>query len=581
MPTLTLNTIPGFSDLPDNTLTQDTPALGIYLDRISDNASFGMVRMEIFFGLYHNGDTVGLPVSKFDGYTYELSELTFAWSIANSTNPTSGWITGPDSLWYGEWLVDQTTGAVSCVEAYRQSGTHANQQASNDGTLGVFTIAQRQKTTMVIATPLTAYTDLPDAGFVSDVPLNQGLLRQLNDNAKFAAINGECIFMGEFSDTQTVPRPVSPADGYTYTYAETLFTFSWRWTVNGSGFAQPDFSLGQLDRIAATVSSVGVVSTTVFYKGSGLPAQATGHGRISVFAWCSRSDLISSIPSLSNSFTEIDSETFMPGETLRASTVLQINKNIREAVCSPEFFPPANYHSGDTVPLPTSALDGYSYTRAEVAYIWDWAHTTPQTTGQHYRLPAFLASINSSTGVVTIQVWRLPPGGPYVAEPSGDSDDAIRVLVVGIRGASHPALPATTTTPPTGTTTTTVVDNGPADIQPYAIAFDIGAGSIPTASQSLYRHIIAGDLAGVAFASSLPASVFKSRAAATASYTITITKNGSSIGTLNFAIGATTATITFGSPVTAVSGDEIEFIGQVTPDATLAGIYGTMSGTRT
>lgn len=577
---LSLNNIPGFSDLPNSSLAEDTPALAIYLNRISQNAAFGMVRMEIFFGKYVDGDTVGLPVSGADGYNYSREELTYAWSIATTVNPTSHWITGPDSLWFGAWLVDQNTGLVSSLEAYRKSGSHPDQANSHDGVLGVFTIAQRLKTTILIAGQLNAYTDIPDSDLVTDVPLNQSLIRQLNINSKFAAVNGEVICMGEFKAGDTVPRPVSPADGYQYTYAETFFHFSWRWTVNGSTFTQPDLSLGQLDRIAASVSSVGVVNTGVFYKGSGAPALASGHGRITVFAFCSRSDLIDTIPSLSNAFAEIDSETFMPGEDLRASVALQINKNIREAVCSPEFFGPANYNSGDTVPLPTSTLDGYPYSRSEIAYIWDWAHTTPQSTGQHYRLPAFLANINSATGVVTITVWRLPPGGPYVTEPSGDSDDAIRVLVVGIRGASQPSLPAPTTTAP-GDAGTTVVDNGAADIQPYGIPFDTGDGTVPVANQSLLRHIIAGDLTSAVFASGLPDSAFKSRVAATASYTVTIKKNGSSIGSFNFAIGATSAAVTFSSPVTCVPGDEIEFVGQATPDTTLAGIYGTMSGTRT
>src|SRR6185437_15618372 len=167
-----------------------------------------------------------------------------------------------------------------------------------------------------------------------------------------------------------------------------------------------------------------------------------------------------------------------------------------------------NYVGGNTIPLPVSTLDGYTYSRDEIAYVWDWAHTTPQSTGQHYRLPAFMAHIDSTTGVVTVLVYRLPPGGPYVTEPSGDSDDAIRVLVIGIRGASHHALASTTANAPGDATTTTVVDNGAADHQPYAISLDMGNGSIATVSQSLLKHQISGDLLSVIFASGLPTSAF-------------------------------------------------------------------------
>lgn len=591
MPTITLSRPPGYSDLPQKVLTAESPALGIYLAHIAENAAFGMVRLEVFSGLYHDGETVGLPTSTYDGYNYSLSELTFCWAVQNSTNPSTHWLTGPDSLWYGAWLVDQATGRVSCVEAYRQSGDHPDPAISQDGTLLVFTIAQRLKTTILIDTQLTAYTDLANSEFAVDKPLSQRLFRQLNVNAKFSAVNGECIYMGEFYDGQTVPTAVSPADGYAYSYSQMLFTFSWRWTVLGSTFRQPNMGLGQLDRIAATVSSVGVVNTGIFYKASGAPALQANHGRIAVFAFCSRSNLINAIPSLANQFDELSVETFMPGEFLRASNLLQLNKNIREAVCSPEFFGPTNYNGGDTIPLPVSTLDGYTYTRDEIDYVWDWAHTTPQSTGNHIRLSAFLARIERTTGVVTVEVWRLPPGpSDYVTEPSGDSDDAIRVLVIGIRGASHPVFTDSSTIDAPSDATAgggggIGADNPGPDTQPYAISFDIGAGNIPTANQSLSRHQISGDLASVVFASGLPTSGFHARVASTSTYVVTIKRyvSGSptSIGTITYSAGNLTAAITFSAGVTAVFPDEIEFVGQATPDATLSGIYGTMSGTRT
>ena len=135
---------------------------------------------------------------------------------------------------------------------------------------------------------------------------------------------------------------------------------------------------------------------------------ADTHGRIAVFAFCSRSDVISGISGIANAFAEIDSETFMPGHDLRASTLLQLNKNIREAVCSPEFFGPANYHDGATIPIPTSALDGYVYSRARMAYVWDWAHTTPQTRASTIACRHFSHPIDSNIGLVSVKVFRLP-----------------------------------------------------------------------------------------------------------------------------------------------------------------------------
>jgi hypothetical protein len=65
---LTLSQPPGYSDLSDPLLVANSPALGIDFGKISENAAFGMVRTEIFNGLYSNGETVALPVSPIDGY---------------------------------------------------------------------------------------------------------------------------------------------------------------------------------------------------------------------------------------------------------------------------------------------------------------------------------------------------------------------------------------------------------------------------------------------------------------------------------------------------------------------------------
>src|SRR5437016_4438624 len=119
-----LQNVPGFADVPDSALAAEKPALGVLIDRMSENAAFGMVRLEVFRGLYHDGDTVSLPVSTADGYNYSRSECLYAWGISSSVNPSSGWFSGPDCLWWCAWLVDQTNGSVSCVEWYRRSGDH-------------------------------------------------------------------------------------------------------------------------------------------------------------------------------------------------------------------------------------------------------------------------------------------------------------------------------------------------------------------------------------------------------------------------------------------------------------------------
>lgn len=84
----------------------------------------------------------------------------------------------------------------------------------------------------------------------------------------------------------------------------------------------------------------------------------------------------------------------------------------------------------------------------------------------------------------------------------------------------------------------------------------------------------------VTFPASLTGSYASATVAATAATTLTIARNGSAIGTVNFAAGATVGTFTFASAVTTAVGDVITLTNQGTADATLANISVTLTGTR-
>jgi hypothetical protein len=98
-----------------------------------------------------------------------------------------------------------------------------------------------------------------------------------------------------------------------------------------------------------------------------------------------------------------------------------------------------------------------------------------------------------------------------------------------------------------------------------------------TAGQVLIRVVMAD-------AVSLPVSLSTSPSpscttAPTGAVTLVIKKNGSSIGSVNFAAGATTGTFTFTSAVSLASGDTFEIDAPATVDATLAGVSITIVGT--
>jgi hypothetical protein len=68
--------------------------------------------------------------------------------------------------------------------------------------------------------------------------------------------------------------------------------------------------------------------------------------------------------------------------------------------------------------------------------------------------------------------------------------------------------------------------------------------------------------------------------APTGSITCTVFKNGSSVGSMNIAAGATAATWTLASPLSFAAGDKMKFTAPATQDATLSGLYYTFAGGR-
>jgi hypothetical protein len=403
---LTLTTPPGYADLSDSVLVAGAPALAFDIGKIYGNSAFGMVRPEIFQGVFKHGDTVGTPVSPIDGYVYSRDELIYFWTIRNSVNPATGWISADDSLFFCAWKVDQSTGQVYCDEWYRRSGSHADVTHTNDGSLLVWTIAQRQQTSLVMAVS-PSYTGITASWIGIDKPLSQQLAQGLNEDAKFSVVNKECFYLGEYYNGQTVTTPTSPADGHHYSAGECTFLPAWRWTTQGNAtkLIQPPLSQGQLAPMMTSVDASGHVSITVQYVDDNGNLVTTHDGRVAVFAFSKRTGTPGSLSSVADLFAELSYQNFMPGTVLEYTEVQQILNNILEALLAVEYFGPTDYGDGDTIPLPTSTVDGYTYQRSELTYVWTWADTTNQT-GTHLRVPLFLGHIDPLTGVVDLETWR-------------------------------------------------------------------------------------------------------------------------------------------------------------------------------
>ncbi len=483
---LILNTSPGFSDQPDSSLAAGQFALGSQMAKISGNAALGMCRMEFFQDIYVNGETVALPISPVDGYQYQMNELVFIWGIYSTADVNNGWITGPEALWFCNWDVDQETGLVSCTEWYRADG---NKGVSNDGHLIVTTVAQRQMQTLTVAaTP--SWTQLQASTFVTDLPYATNYLTEMNDDSKFAVIAQECIPMGLYVNGATVPVPISPADDYQYSYAETTFVFSWAFTTLNTDTEMvplpcpPYYTLASLN--AAINASTGAVTCAVGMMGDGGEnyTNYTTLGAIQVFALTRRSR--TGTPAVvANQFAEISNTLFYPGMKLPAGIGAQVVNNINEAANTPEYFGPTLYALGQVIPLPVSPVDGYEYQASECTCIYEWGQMTPgpwpPSSGSNNRTALFSAQINAQAGAAgvianssvtsggittyTSVIWRLEPGGPYDPEtsPGGSGNVEVMVLVVGSRSAQQSEINNYGSTPPsdTGTTTADQLAAGP------------------------------------------------------------------------------------------------------------------------
>ncbi len=152
MASLTLSTIPGFTAIPTSDFDAGNPATDTDLKALKSNAEFAAVRNEQFWGYYKSGETVGLPTSPADGYTYARNELVYSYSFywtgsatgacnGTHTAPGRGATTGAGTVLQTGALVDPATGVVTTNVSYFKTA----QTDTNDGILLVITHAQRSR----------------------------------------------------------------------------------------------------------------------------------------------------------------------------------------------------------------------------------------------------------------------------------------------------------------------------------------------------------------------------------------------------------------------------------------------------
>lgn len=189
----TLNTPPGMTEIDNTLLTAGSPASGFVFSALKENASFGSVVPEFFYGEYKNGETVSLPISTVDGYQYQQSELIYMWEVRNTVSNTNGEPSAQGGLLYGEWYVEQNTGKVHVAESYQVGGGQGQGGTlTNDGILAVWTVGVRARQYRTLVAP-PPFTDIPDTSFNEDNAATQTVLRQLQQNGLRGGVQCEVI----------------------------------------------------------------------------------------------------------------------------------------------------------------------------------------------------------------------------------------------------------------------------------------------------------------------------------------------------------------------------------------------------
>jgi hypothetical protein len=210
------------------------------------------------------------------------------------------------------------------------------------------------------------------------------------------------------------------------------------------------------------------------------------------------------------------------------------------------------------------------------------APTTPAsvavTPGSGFNLVQWTAN-PSSDNVTSYQVWAAPGLGQpfgsavklweglatsYAHSPiTSGASYTYFVVAVNAVGSSSPSSGADGT----GGTIT------------YSLQVRGGTpGRKPNALEELFNvSMLAGDTLPI----HLTGSLLQCEVAPTSNYTLTLYRNGSSIGTGTILAGATTGAWTFAAGVTFASGDFFKAISQTPQDTTLSGVAYTLIGTRT
>lgn len=458
---------------------EDKPLTQTLMQTLAKNSKFAAVKAEVFYmGEFIDGQVVPAPISYVDGYVYNYSECKFLSSWLWNCNPNAfgpppmATADGGDS--HGGWSqlnymqaeVD-ANGSVTCdVHFYNNRDINPDTPSNGNlpyGRLRVFCFCQRNKGPYLGGLALDVATNslTGPASFVAEVTGLEGSATGSLTVSVPAPSGGSLVIdkivikrtltgSNTVIDTTTLDSGATVPAGTTYVTTPVTFTLDaahdyYVVVVISSGKAMFTTKAGKLtsgsiityNQIASDVSGATTVS------GMSLTADATNWRTISAISLNITGD------TLSDEFAELpltdEVAVFVPGNSLTEGYVTQLAKNVKEAAYAVEFFGPNNHVNGDTISLPTSPVDGYSYSRDELIYIWQWKDTGNPI----IRLYGWGGSIDA-TGLVNMFVFHVGDGGPIAQDSAGASIDVITIACRSqVTNASTAALAANNGNPPT------------------------------------------------------------------------------------------------------------------------------------
>jgi hypothetical protein len=478
---LGLTVPPSLATIPFADIGTDKPTTQLLMQTLAANSKFAAVKAEvIYMGEFVDGQVVPQAISPEDGYVYSYQEICFMscwkWTTQQGafSPPPMATANGGDAD--GGWsqlnelqASVSSVGIVNCQVFFQNHGAIDPSQSPNGGVafgrLVVFAFCQRSKGPS-FGIPALPNTNGLQSGsetlfikVVAPRTITGGLSIVLSAGTTGLTISKACIkttltgsttvtsttgltFSGSSSATvaagaqlrSDVLSNFTMDDAHDY-YILVVFNGGYSWVNLNTGLATANTPL--IDYVSGDQSSVttipGLVSSNVWDVVSGILFNITD-------------------ASEADNFQEIPFNNFAPGQPLLASAVKQIAYNVQEGCYATEFFGPTNHVNTDIVPVPTSPIDGYVYSRSELFYVWNWHDTGTAAT----RLFGFGAAI-SANGEVATYVWHCPTGGPPTSYGSGGSepaDGSIDVLVIACRTKLNPqggsgGVAATSGTPPT------------------------------------------------------------------------------------------------------------------------------------